>query len=294
MSKHYRTIVLSDIHLGSKWSKTKEVSGFLKKNSCETLILCGDIIDGWAILRGKKMKWKRRHTNFIKTLLDISHSTRIVYVRGNHDDFLDRIIPVNFMGISLVRDYIHTSGGKRYYVLHGDVFDRVTSSMKWLAKAGDVGYSILLWANKAYNHRRIKKGLPYYSIAGEIKQKVKASVSYISDFERHVVEIARKKECGGVICGHIHHPEVSNIDGITYLNAGDWIESLSALTEDFDGNWRIHRAAKTYAGNDASVAVMVDPQTQMEKQPGKKKKKLPLPESPAIAAVAVSDQIIRS
>lgn len=254
MSKHYRTIVLSDVHLGSKWSKTREASGFLKKNSCETLILCGDIIDGWAILRGKKMKWKRRHTNFIKTLLDISHSTRIVYVRGNHDDFLDRIIPVNFMGISIVRDYIHTSGGKRYYVLHGDVFDRVTSSMKWLAKAGDVGYSMLLWANKAYNRRRIKKGLPYYSIAGEIKQKVKASVSYIGDFERHVAEIARKKECDGVICGHIHHPVISDIDGIAYLNAGDWIESLSALTEDFDSNWRIHRASKTSAANDASAA----------------------------------------
>ncbi len=245
--KHYRTIVLSDVHLGSKWSKTKEASRFLKKNSCETLILCGDIIDGWAILRGKKMKWKRSHTNFMKVLLDLSHNTRIVYVRGNHDDFLDRIIPINFLNISIVRDWVYTSGGKRYYVLHGDVFDRVTSSMSWLAKVGDVGYSMLLWLNKTYNHRRIRKGLPYYSIASDIKQKVKASVSYISDFERHVVDIARKKECDGVICGHIHKPEVTQIEGVTYLNAGDWIESLSALTEDFDGNWEIYRAGKTDA-----------------------------------------------
>ena len=245
MQKDYRTIVLSDVHLGSKWSKTKEASRFLKNNSCETLILCGDIIDGWAILRGKKMKWKRSHTNFMKVLLDISRQTRIIYVRGNHDDFLDRIIPVNFLNISIVRDYIHNSGDKRYFVLHGDVFDRVTSSMKWLAKAGDVGYSMLLWFNRTYNHRRILKGLPYYSIAGEIKQKVKASVSYISDFERHVADMARKKDCDGVICGHIHHPEVSEIDGIIYLNAGDWIESLSALTEDYDGNWKIYRAAAT-------------------------------------------------
>jgi UDP-2,3-diacylglucosamine pyrophosphatase LpxH len=241
VQKDYRTIVLSDIHLGSKWSKTREATRFLRKNSCRTLILCGDIIDGWAILRGKKAKWKRRHTNFIKTVLELSLTTRIVYVRGNHDDFLDRLIPVDFPGISIVRDWIYTVGDKRYYVLHGDIFDRVTSSMRWLAKAGDVGYSMLLWINRVYNRRRIKKGLPYYSIAGEIKRKVKASVSYISDFEEHVVAIARRKECDGVICGHIHHPEIRTIAGIEYLNAGDWIESLSALTEDFDGRWSIHR-----------------------------------------------------
>ena len=251
--KHYRTIVLSDVHLGSKWSKTKEASRFLKKNSCETLILCGDIIDGWAILRGKKMKWKRSHTNFMKVLLDLSHNTRIIYVRGNHDDFLDRIIPINFLNISIVRDWVYTSGGKRYYVLHGDVFDRVTSSMSWLAKIGDVGYSMLLWLNKTYNRRRIRKGLPYYSIASNIKQKVKASVSYISNFERHVVDIARKKECDGVICGHIHKPEVTHIEGVAYLNAGDWIESLSALTEDFDGKWEIYRAGKAIDNGELKI-----------------------------------------
>jgi UDP-2,3-diacylglucosamine pyrophosphatase LpxH len=245
--KDYRTIVLSDIHLGSKWSKAREATRFLKHHSCETLILCGDIIDGWAILRGKRAKWKRRHTNFIKALLSIAHDTRIVYVRGNHDDFLDRVIPVNFMGISIVRDWIYASGGKRYYVLHGDVFDRVTSTMGWLSRAGDVGYSMLLWFNKIYNRRRVKNGLPYYSIAGEIKQRVKASVSRISEFEQHVVELARRKECDGVICGHIHHAEMRMIDGIEYLNAGDWVESLSALTEDYSGVWNIYRAADAAA-----------------------------------------------
>ncbi len=241
---HYRTIVLSDVHLGSKWSKTKEATRFLKGNSCETLILCGDIIDGWAIRRGKRSKWKRRQTNFIKALLDLSHTTRIVYVRGNHDDFLDSVVPIEFLGISLVRDFVYESGGRRYFVLHGDVFDHVTSRLKWLAKLGDVGYSALLWANGIYNRRRILKGKPYFSLAREIKNKVKASVSYISDFEGHIVDIARRKECGGVICGHIHHPEIRNVEGILYLNAGDWIESLSALTEDFDGNWLIHRTGE--------------------------------------------------
>lgn len=244
MVTHYKTIVLSDIHLGSKWSRTREVTRFIKNNSCETLILCGDIIDGWAILRGKKAKWKRRHTNFIKEILAISNRTNIIYVRGNHDDFLDRITPLKFLNISVVKEYTYTSFGKRFYVLHGDLFDRVTSSMSWLAKIGDVGYSLLLWFNKYYNHRRIKKGLPYYSIAREIKNKVKASVSYISDFETHVVAIARKKGCQGVICGHIHHPEIKQYENVLYLNAGDWVESLSALTEDFEGNWRIYQVEK--------------------------------------------------
>ncbi len=244
MNTHYRTIVLSDVHLGSKWSKTKEATLFLKHNSCETLILAGDIIDGWCIMRGRKMKWRRRHTNFIKTLLDISHTTRIVYVRGNHDDFMDRIVPVEFLGMSIVRDFVYESGGRRYFVLHGDVFDHVTSNMKWLAKLGDVGYSALLWANGIYNRRRRRKGKPYFSLAREVKKKVKASVSYVGDFERHLVDIARRRECDGVICGHIHHPEVRNVEGILYLNAGDWIESLSALTEDFDGNWKIHRTGE--------------------------------------------------
>lgn len=239
MQKRYKAIVLSDIHLGSNWSRPKEVTRFLKKNSCETLILCGDIIDGWAILRGKRDKWKRCHTNFMKTLLDISHDTKIIYVRGNHDDFLDQITPIAFLNISIVKDYIYTSGEKNIYVLHGDVFDKVTSSMSWLAKLGDMGYSLLLWFNKIYNHKRIKKGLPYYSIAREIKNKVKVSVSYISNFEKHIVDIADKKGCEAVICGHIHHPEIKQFGHITYLNSGDWIESLSALTEDFDGNWQV-------------------------------------------------------
>lgn len=240
MQKEFKTIVLSDIHLGSKWSKTKEVNRFLKKYSCETLILCGDIIDGWAILRGQGLKWKRRHTNFIKTLLDLSHDTEIIYVRGNHDGFLDRIVPIKFFNISIVKDFIYTSFGKRYYVLHGDVFDKVTSSYSWLAKIGDVCYSLLLWINKTYNARRIKKGLPYYSIARQVKHRVKASVSYISDFESHLVQVGKKYNCDGVICGHIHHPEIRMDDDFEYLNSGDWIESLSALVQTHEGEWKLY------------------------------------------------------
>lgn len=243
VAKHHKTIVLSDIHLGSKWSKTKEVTRFLKNNTCDKLILCGDIIDGWAIMRERQAKWKRRHTNFIKLLLDIQHTTEIIYVRGNHDDFLERLIPLRFSNITFVKDYVYNSGGKDFYVLHGDVFDKVTSSLRWLAKLGDIGYSLLLWINQSYNRWRIRKGLPYYSIAKEIKRKVKASVSYISDFEKHITDIALRKGYDGVICGHIHHPEIKyltiSLRNFIYLNSGDWVESLSALTEDYKGNWDI-------------------------------------------------------
>lgn len=235
--KHHKTIVLSDIHLGSKWSKAKEVTQFLQKNTCDNLILCGDIIDGWNLARGKRKKWKKKHTKFIKLLLSIQHKTQITYLRGNHDDFLDAVLPMSFMNIKIVRDMIYESGDKRFYILHGDVFDAVTSRFSWLSRIGDVGYTLLLWLNRMYNERRIKKGLPYYSLSKEIKNKVKTSVSYISDYENHIVEIARKKKCDGVICGHIHHPEMRYYDDILYLNSGDWVESLSALTEDFAGNW---------------------------------------------------------
>ena len=171
---HYKTIVMSDIHLGSKWSKAKEANRFLKYHTCDTLILCGDIIDGWELIRGRREKWKRRHTNFISRLLEIQHDTHIIYLRGNHDDFLDRVLPLRFANITVLRDYIHISGSQRFYVLHGDVFDHVTSSMKWLAKIGDVGYSALMWFNRIYNRRRLKRGLPYYSVSQKIKQKVKA------------------------------------------------------------------------------------------------------------------------
>jgi UDP-2,3-diacylglucosamine pyrophosphatase LpxH len=237
--KHHRTIVLSDIHLGSKWSKAKEVTRYLKENTCDTLILCGDIIDGWQLMRGRKAKWKKRHSNFIKLLLDIQRKTKIIYLRGNHDDFLDRILPLQFQKIEIVKDYIYKSGEKRFYVLHGDVFDLVTSRYSWLSKIGDAGYSLLMWLNKYYNNRRLKKGLPYYSLSRKIKKKLKASVSYISDYEKHIVDIARRKRCDGVICGHIHQPEKRYYDDILYLNSGDWVESLSALTEDYEGNWEV-------------------------------------------------------
>lgn len=154
---------------------------------------------------------------------------------------MERILPLHFANIRIQRDYIYMSGSQRFYVLHGDIFDHVTSSMRWLARIGDVGYSLLMWFNRLYNRRRMKRGLPYYSVSQKIKQKVKASVSYISDFEQHLVRVANQKGCTGVICGHIHQADKRMIGDVLYLNSGDWVESMTALAEDYAGNWTILR-----------------------------------------------------
>ncbi len=237
--KHHKTIVLSDIHLGSRWSKAIEVLNFLKNNSCDTLILCGDIIDGWSIMRGSRIKWRRRHTRLIQYLLSIQNSTKIIYVRGNHDDFLDRILPLKFSNMQIVKEYIHVSGNSRYYVVHGDIYDKITSTYKIISKLGDIGYSMLLYINHHYNKKRASRGLAYRPISKSIKNRVKKSVSYISDFENVISLIAKEKGCEGVICGHIHEVANKYVNNVHYMNSGDWVESLSALTEDVSGGWSI-------------------------------------------------------
>lgn len=166
--------------------------------------------------------------------------TDVIYIRGNHDDFLDTIAPFRFGGIRILNFYILKSNGKRYYVTHGDVFDSITTGIRWLAKIGDIGYSILLRLNRTINKRRLSKGLPYFSLSQKIKKQVKQAVSYISDFENELAKLARAKKMDGVICGHIHQPANQMIQGIHYLNSGDWVESLTALTEDHEGNWDIY------------------------------------------------------
>lgn len=241
VNTHYKTIVISDVHLGASGSKAHELRRFLKYYTCDTLIMNGDIIDGWQLR--KSGKWKRKHTRFFKVLFKLieKYNTRVIYIRGNHDDFLDQIMPLKIGNLEIKRDHIYESNGKRYYITHGDIFDSITSTMKWLAKLGDIGYTFLLWLNKVYNKRRERKGLPYYSLSQEIKLKVKQAVSYISDFESKLVIIARTKNCDGIICGHIHFPDIKMIDGFEYMNSGDWLESLTALAEDFQGNWSIKK-----------------------------------------------------
>lgn len=238
---YYRTIVLSDIHLGTSHSKVNEVSDFLSTVNCDRLILNGDIIDGWHLQKSGINKWRAEHTRFFKIIMKMMENcgTEIIYIRGNHDDFLDNLIPLHIANIHILKDYILESNRKHYFVTHGDVFDKVTTEMKRLAKLGDIGYTLLLYLNGTYNKIRAKQGKPYYSLSQSIKQKVKSAVSYISDFENVLVDFARKRQCEGVICGHIHHPENKMINNIHYLNSGDWVETMSALTENENGEWNV-------------------------------------------------------
>jgi UDP-2,3-diacylglucosamine pyrophosphatase LpxH len=238
---YYPTVVLSDIHLGTAFSKTMEVAEFLRSIDCDRLILNGDIIDGWHLRRKSPKTWNKKHSFFFRVILKMMENfgTEIIYVRGNHDDFLDNIMPITFSNLKIVKDYIHECNGKKYYVTHGDIFDSITSNMKWLSKLGDAGYTMLLHINKYYNYYRSLVGKPYYSVAQTAKQKVKSAVSYISNFEEALVNLAKTKHCDGIICGHIHHPENKYYGDIHYLNSGDWIDSLSALVEDEQGQWNI-------------------------------------------------------
>ena len=234
----YKTIILSDLHLGTSSSKAKEVTNFLKYNKCETLILNGDIIDGWQLR--KSGSWKKQDTKFFRLVLKrASKGTNIIYIRGNHDDFLDEVLPFSIGNFSIRLDYYIVSGNKRYYVVHGDIFDMITTKLKWIAKLGDVSYTFLLWLNKHYNHYRERKGLTYYSLSQVIKAKVKGAVNFIGDYEKQLAAAARKQKCDGVICGHIHSPANKMIGDIHYLNSGDWVESLTALVENYDNEWEI-------------------------------------------------------
>ena len=182
LRKHYRTIVLSDIHLGTTHSKVEEVSQLLRSVNCDKLILNGDIIDGWHMKKNGTRKWQPAHTQFFKI------------------DFLDNLAPIRFANIQIVKDYVLKSGGKSYFVTHGDIFDRVTTQMKWLALLGDMGYTFLLWFNGWYNKYRTWRGKPYFSLSQRIKQKVKSAVSYISDFEKTLSDFALARKYDGIIC----------------------------------------------------------------------------------------------
>lgn len=240
LRKFYPVIVLSDIHLGSAHARITEVTQFLRHINCDLLVLNGDIVDGWQLKKSRR-HWKPEHTEFFKVLMKMmeKQGTQIVYIRGNHDDFLDDLIPLTFSNFTIQKEYILHTHGKRYLIMHGDLFDTITTRMRWLAWLGDLGYDLLLGLNKAYNRYRERCGKSYYSLAKEIKQKVKTAVSYISDFEQELIRLAESRGLDGVICGHIHQAANRYYGTVHYLNAGDWVESLTALVQNEQGAWQI-------------------------------------------------------
>lgn len=235
----FKTVFLSDIHLGAPDCQVDKVNHFMKHVECERLVLNGDIIDGWSL--GRKGGWTRRHTRFIRLVLKKIDKKRtdVIYLRGNHDDILDRFLPLHFGKLRVVDQYIHETPNGRYLVIHGDAFDSVTQNSKLLAIAGDIGYQSLLKINRVYNRYRTWRGKEYFSLSKAIKARTKTVVNYISRFESQVETFARKFNCTGFICGHIHTPEDKMIGGVHYLNSGDWVESNTALVEHEDGRFEI-------------------------------------------------------
>jgi UDP-2,3-diacylglucosamine pyrophosphatase LpxH len=243
------SVFLSDIHLGTAESKADEVVEFLKHIQCRKLVLNGDIIDGWALRRGGR--WRSSHSRVIRKLLKMTEhdGTELIYLRGNHDDILERLLPLAFGRIQFLKEHIHVSpNGRRYLVVHGDGFDSVTTHHKWLAALGSVGYDFLLKVNRFYNQWRAWRGKEYFSLSKRVKAKVKSAVCFVDRYEELLQDLARHKQCDGIICGHIHTPEDKQIGDIHYLNSGDWVESLTAILEHHDGRMELVRYDEFVAG----------------------------------------------
>ena len=244
MKLQVRTVIISDVHLGTTDSKVQEVNHFLRHVRCEKLILNGDIIDGWQLRRGGS--WTKAHTRFVRIVLKMleKRDTQVFYLRGNHDDVLASFLPLEFENLTVVEEHIHEGPAGRYLVLHGDVFDTVTKNFVFLAHLGDWGYSALLTLNRIYNAWRKWRGKEYWSLSKAIKSRVKEAVSHISNFEDHIVELARQRGCVGVMCGHIHTAADKMIGDVHYLNSGDWVESLTAIVEHLDGRYELIEYAR--------------------------------------------------
>ncbi len=242
--RRHRTIFISDTHLGTRGCKAGALADFLAHNSCDTLYLVGDIVDGWRLKH--RWYWPEAHDRVLAEVLHkIDTGTRVIYVPGNHDEMLRDYCGREIAGVELIRETIHeTADGRRLLVLHGDQFDGVIAYARWLAFLGDWAYTRALELNEVCAGIRKALGLPYWSLSSYLKQKVKNAVEYICRFEDAVVQEARARGLDGVVCGHIHHAAIRRIDGCLYLNDGDWVESCTALTEDAAGNLEIlHWAA---------------------------------------------------
>ena len=242
MQKTYRSIFVSDVHLGTKDCKAEQLNNFLKHNSCDTLYLVGDIIDAWKIQQNK-WRWKQSHTNVVRRVLGhAKRGTRVVFIAGNHDEFLRPMIPYGFSFglIEIVNQTEHIGAdGKHYLVTHGDLFDGITRLAPWIAFLGDKAYDIVLTLNNKFNWIRRRMGFGYFSLSQFLKHKVKKAVDFIFKFEENLANYCKKRGFDGVICGHIHHAEIKEINGVTYMNDGDWVESCTALVEHWDGKWEI-------------------------------------------------------
>ncbi|GAA6140879.1 UDP-2,3-diacylglucosamine diphosphatase [Hydrogenophaga sp. 5NK40-0174] len=256
----YRAVFISDLHLGTPGCQAGALLDFIKYNPAQTIYLVGDIVDGWQLRR--KWFWPQAHNDVLQKLLRLARKgTKVVFVPGNHDEFARQFDGHHFGGIEVRNEATHvTANGRRLWVVHGDQFDGVVQCAPWLAHLGDHLYGLALRLNRHFNSARARMGLPYWSLSQYLKHKVKKAVNYVSDFEVAVAKEAQNRGYDGVVCGHIHRPEMRDINGVLYVNDGDWVESLSAAAETHSGEMRlIHWAQESQlpagVGTDVPVSV---------------------------------------
>ncbi|MCW5573033.1 MAG: UDP-2,3-diacylglucosamine diphosphatase [Steroidobacteraceae bacterium] len=235
----FRSVFVSDVHLGSRGCRAELLLQFLNAVQTERLYLVGDIIDLWCLRQ--RAYWPAAHNDVIRAILDRAKAgVRVILVPGNHDEDLREFDGTVFGNVALHREFVHeTADGRRLLVLHGDEFDGVVQCSPWLAKLGDQAYSLILGLNEIWSTLRCWRGLPYWSLAGYLKHKAPRAVEYIESFERAAAHAARRRGLDGVVCGHIHRASLRDIDGVLYCNDGDWVESCTALAEDFNGRLRL-------------------------------------------------------
>jgi UDP-2,3-diacylglucosamine pyrophosphatase LpxH len=237
--REFRALFISDVHLGTRGCQAERLLDFLRCHNAETIYLVGDIVDGWQLK--SSWYWPQTHNDVVQKLLRKARKgSRVIYIPGNHDEFLRDYCGTHFGGVQVVEHAFHTSAdGRRYVVTHGDQFDLIVNSARWLALLGDHAYTLALTVNTAWNWGRRRLGLPYWSFSQWAKLKVKKAVNYIGDFEKALSFEAHRHATEGVICGHIHYATISDISGVRYVNCGDWVESCTAVAEHFTGEFEI-------------------------------------------------------
>lgn len=239
--RSYRTLFISDVHLGTRNSQAELLLDFLKYTEAETIYLVGDIVDFWRIKRGAI--WPQTHNDVLQKLLrKVRKGTRIIFIPGNHDEGIRDYAGMHFGGVEIERQALHvTADGRRFVVLHGDEYDVIVRYARWLALLGDRGYEFALWCNMPLNFIRRRLGLGYWSLSAYLKHRVKRAANFIGAFEANLAEEARRQNVDGIICGHIHHAASRMIDGVHYINTGDWVESCTAIGETESGEMQLIR-----------------------------------------------------
>jgi UDP-2,3-diacylglucosamine pyrophosphatase LpxH len=264
MKTFYRSVWISDVHLGTKDCQSEMLYSFLDSIKCDYLYLVGDIIDVWAMRR--KWHWPKQYNEVVHKLLKRSRKgAKVVYIPGNHDEFFREFLGYQFGDVEVVQHAIHeTADGRKLLVLHGDVFDTIVLYKPWLSHLGSWAYGHLITLNRFFNGIRKRFGMPYWSLSGAIKRKVKEAVKFLTNFEQLLIDEAKRMKVDGVVCGHIHQPAMHDMEGVQYINTGDWVENCTAVVEHEDGTLEIIWWHKVKDQRCADMASQVSLQRHLE------------------------------